>query len=1078
MRAPPPPTALPVLGAVLIPLFLSAGFATEIAMLTTAGLVAAFALIRAIARTRRPSLRWIALALATTAPAFARALESSHDRWPYPPLSRIVLMAGIAFALISFVGFARSLSRAARQSGIVDSAVLAAAGALLLWIFVIAPAVNDQSVSGGATFGIVTYAVLETALIAALGTFAFGLARHTASERLLIGAGTSILLGGALGDSLALHHQTSFSRLLDAGWLLALVLIAAAALSSSSETAVETRAAPGLAGRRLAVLALSLLAAPTSLVVERYSGQPISVTPLVLGAFVVTGLVCVQVVAIARSHESLRLSAENSRRRFRELSERLRPVVIECELGADTPSFVSLSVEAVFGYPRESWLESSEFWVSRIDAKDRERVIAAHEAALGAEEDSFVLEYRMRTADDHTIWVRHHSRLRSDSVSGRKVYSTILDDVSERKLDREELERSLALLRATLDVTADGILVVDDRGVIAGFNRRFVEMWNIPESALAGNGGGDALAYVLDQLVDPTGFLAGMEEPEAEAEAESLDVVEFKDGRRFQRYSRPQRTGETIVGRVWSFRDVTVRVRAEEALRDSERSFRETLENMRLLAVALDANGAVTFCNDHLLTVTGYPREELLGQRWFPLALPEDRGAEERFVAALAEGSFESHTETVIRTKAGENRTISWSATLLHDPRGARSGIVAIGEDVTGARAAETALRQNQEQLYQAQKMEAVGRLAGGVAHDFNNLLTAISGYSEFLISQLPDDGVLRHDAEEIQRAAERAAGLTRQLLAFGRRQVLRPEVIEVNSVVAEMEDLLRRLIGEDVELATISYPGQTSVIADRGQLEQVLVNLAVNARDAMPRGGRLTVETASESLISELPGAEGPIRPGRYVTLTVSDTGEGIPEALQSHLFEPFFTTRDGLSTGLGLATVYGIVKQSDGEITVASGPGSGSIFRIYLPCAGERHENGRELSGDRPQTASETILLVEDEGMVRTLIRSILERQGYLVLEASDGPSAIELSRSFADPIDLLLTDIVMPQMSGYELAERLSELRPGLRVLFASGYTDDSAVRADLGDFIRKPFLPKDLLARVGESLATRPERSPAP
>ncbi len=1045
-------------------------------MLAIAGLAAAFVLIWARARTRRPTLRWIALALAATTPVFARALEGSHDRWPYQPPSRIVLMAGIAFALVSFVGFARSLPRTARQSGIVDSAVLTAASASLLWIFVVAPAVRDQSISSGAVFGIVTYAVLETALIAALGTFAFGLAHHTVSERLLIGAGTSILVGGALGDSLALHHETNFSHLLDAGWLLALVLITGAALSSSSETAVETRAALGLAGRRLAVLALSLLAAPISLVVENYSGQPISVMPLALGAFVVTGFACVQVVAIARSHESLRLSAENSSRRFRELSEKLRPVVMECELGADRPSFVSRSAEAVFGYPRESWLESSEFWASRIDAEDRERVIAAYEAALGAEEDSFVLEYRMRTADDRTIWVRHHSRLRSDSASGRKVYSTILDDVSERRLDREELERSLALLRATLDVTADGILVVDDQGVIAGFNRSFVEMWNIPESALAGDGGGDALAYVLDQLSDPTGVLAGMEELDADAEAESLDVVEFKDGRRFQRYSRPQRTGETIVGRVWSFRDVTVRVRAEEALQESERSFRETLENMRLLALALDAGGAVTFCNDHLLAVTGYSREELMGQRWFPLALPDDRSAEERFVASLAEGSLQSHTETVIRTSAGEDRTISWSATLLHDPRGARSGIVAIGEDVTGARTAEIALRRNQEQLNQAQKMEAVGRLAGGVAHDFNNLLTAISGYSEFLVSRLPDDGVLRHDAEEIQRAAERAAALTRQLLAFGRRQVLQPKVIEVNSVVAEMENLLRRLIGEDVELATISYPGQTSVLADRGQLEQVLVNLAVNARDTMPRGGRLTVEIANISLTGEVPGAGGPIRPGHYVTLTVSDTGDGIPEAMQSHLFEPFFTTRDGFSTGLGLATVYGIVKQSDGEITVTSAPGSGSIFRVYLPCAGEHRDNGLGRSGDCPQATGETILLVEDEGMVRTLIRSILERQGYLVLEASDGPSAIELSRSFQGPIDLLLTDIVIPQMGGYELAERLGELRPGLRVLFTSGYTDESVVRTDLGDFIRKPFLPDDLIARVGESLATRPKRVP--
>ena len=1017
-----------MLGAASVPLYLSLGYAAGVSLLGGIGLLVIAVLAWQAVSTRQTTLRRLALAPAAAAPAIARALEGSHTGWPYSPPGKVVYMAGIGLVLISIVGSARSLPREARQSGIVDSAVFTAAGASLLWIFVIAPSVRDQAISSGATFGVVTYAALETALIAAVGTLAFGLARHTAGERLLVGAGTSILLGGALGESLALHHHTSLSRLLDAGWLLALLLIAGAVLSSDAETEVDTRGAPGLVGRRLAVLALSLLAAPVALVVENLSGQPISVGSLVLGAVVVTCFGCVQVVAIARSHENLRLRAENSRRRFRELAERLHPVVMECELGEDRPLFVSRSVEAVFGYPRERWLESREFWASRIDAEDRERVIAAHDAALEAKLDNFVLEYRMQAAEGRTIWVRHLSRLRCDPTTGREIYSTILDDVSERRLGQEELERSLVLLRATLDVTADGILVVDDRGVIVGFNRRFVEIWNIPESALAGEDGRDALAYVLDQLTDPTRFLAGMEGLDADPGAESLDVIEFKDGRHFERYSRPQRTGNTIIGRVWSFRDVTVRVRTEEALRESERSFRETLENMHLLALALDAEGAVTFCNDHLLAVTGYGREELAGQRWFPLALPDDEGAEERFVAALAEGSLPSNAETTIHTKSGERRTISWSATLLHDPRGSRSGIVAIGEDVTDARSAGETLRRNQDQLYQAQKMEAVGRLAGGVAHDFNNLLTAISGYSEFLVSQLPGDSVLRHDAEEIRRAAERAAALTRQLLAFSRRQVLQPKVIDLNNVVAEMEELLRRLIGEDVELATISYPRLTSVLADRGQLEQVLVNLAVNARDAMPRGGRLTVEIANESLVerdSRAPAAQS----GRDITssLTVSDTGEGIPDVLQSHLFEPFFTTRDGVGTGLGLATVYGIVKQSDGEITVTSEPGRGSIFRIYLPSVGERPSNGNGAAADRPQATGETILLVEDEGVVRTLIRSMLERQGYLVLEASDGPSAVGLSLSFQDPIDLLLTDLVIPQMGGYELAERLRELDP---------------------------------------------------
>ena len=337
---------------------------------------------------------------------------------------------------------------------------------------------------------------------------------------------------------------------------------------------------------------------------------------------------------------------------------------------------------------------------------------------------------------------------------------------------------------------------------------------------------------------------------------------------------------------------------------------------------------------------------------------------------------------------------------------------------------------------------------------------------------QLPAGDPLRGDAEEIARAGERAAALTRQLLAFSRRQLLQPTVLEVNAVVSEIENLLRRLIGEDVELVTVLDPACCRVKADPGQLEQVLVNLAVNARDAMPEGGRLTIETG----YSWLAEGEHGLHAGAYAVLSVTDTGSGMTEETLSHLFEPFFTTKErGKGTGLGLATVYGIVKQSGGEVVVESEPGRGSRFTVYLPRVAEPAALNGDGSG-RPadDAGSETVLLVEDEALVRALARRVLEEQGYTVLEAAEAPAALELCSRHAGPIDLLLTDVVMPKMSGCELAQQLASLRPGTRVLYTSGYNEEAIGQhgvTDLGGaFLSKPFTPSTLARKVREVLDT--------
>ena len=390
-------------------------------------------------------------------------------------------------------------------------------------------------------------------------------------------------------------------------------------------------------------------------------------------------------------------------------------------------------------------------------------------------------------------------------------------------------------------------------------------------------------------------------------------------------------------------------------------------------------------------------------------------------------------------------------------------------------------LLHSDEQLRQAQKLEAIGSLAGGVAHDFNNLLSVILSYSEILALDLKSDDPTRADLCAIHDAGLRAAALTQQLLAFGRQQVLRPKVVNLNEIFTGMEQMLRRVIGEDIELASVASPAICRVTVDPGQMEQVIMNLVINARDAMPGGGKLTVETG-EIVLDEAYAAEHPgARPGSHIMLAVSDTGLGMDRATQARIFEPFFTTKEsGKGTGLGLATVFGIVRQSGGTIWVYSEPGVGTTFKIYLPTAdGAVVAGAAEPQLDRSLLRGfETILLVEDEKRVRHLARTILSRYGYNVLEAQSGGDAFLLCEQYSAPIHLLLTDVVMPRMSGPQLAERLAPIRPDMKVLYMSGYTNDAIVRNGILEskisFIQKPITPDALARKVKEtlSLAARP------
>jgi PAS domain S-box-containing protein len=512
---------------------------------------------------------------------------------------------------------------------------------------------------------------------------------------------------------------------------------------------------------------------------------------------------------------------------------------------------------------------------------------------------------------------------------------------------------------------------------------------------------------------------------------------------------------------------------AQEDLRRSELNFRSLVTNAPYGVCRCDSTGQILDANPAFLELLGYSSgEELIGKHIYSLysdtdhwfALADFFRSSAPFKGLNAEWKRKNETTTVVRVSG---RAVT---------NGREEGVVfeLFAEDVTERRALE-------QQLRQSQKMEAVGRLAGGIAHDFNNLLMVISGYSEFLLERLGDEPRLRGPAQEIASAAERASSLTRQLLAFSRKQMLAPRIVSLNDVATENLKMLTRMIGEDIDLVLVPGPGLWPVRADAGQIEQVIMNLAVNARDAMPSGGKLTIETSNVTLDDEYARFHAPVRPGDYVMVAISDTGAGMDTETQSHIFEPFFTTKGTKGTGLGLSTVYGIVKQSGGYIWVSSEVGRGTTFKIYLPRVASVGEPAALVATPvefkKVEPGTETILLVEDEANLRYLARQYLEKQGYKVIEAADGAVAMQIAVAHEAVIHLLLTDVIMPGMNGRELAQRISEIRPNVKILYMSGYTENVIGHNGMLDagirLLQKPFNLRDLKSKVREVLdATAP------
>ncbi len=510
--------------------------------------------------------------------------------------------------------------------------------------------------------------------------------------------------------------------------------------------------------------------------------------------------------------------------------------------------------------------------------------------------------------------------------------------------------------------------------------------------------------------------------------------------------------------------DVTARKEAEEELRRANEQLQAVFEAAPLAVMALDREGNVLSWNTAAERIFGWSEEEVLGRR--PPYVTEDKREEfGGYLGRVLGGESIIGADVRRQKKDGTPIDCSGYAAPLYSADGSVAGIMTIMVDVTERRDLEA-------RLAQSQRMESIGLLAGGVAHDFNNLLTVILGNCELVLGDIPADSPQRPDIEDIRNAADHAAALTRQLLAFSRRQVLQPKVLSLNTVVAEIMEMLRRIIGEDIDLVTEPDSALASTRADPVEMGQVVMNLAVNARDAMPEGGRLLIKTENVDVLRDAAADGDTIPPGSYVALSISDTGHGMDKDTMSRIFEPFFTTKHtGKGTGLGLSTVYGIVKQSGGYISVQSEPGRGATFRIYMP---ELREVAEETGEDTPVRAgagSETILLVEDEAALRTPMRRGLEKEGYSVIEADSAREALEICKEYEGEIHLMVTDLVMPGMDGLELGKRIAPLRPGMKVLYTSGYSEDVIDRegvTEADDFLQKPYTPSALGWRIRQLL----------
>jgi two-component system, cell cycle sensor histidine kinase and response regulator CckA len=816
------------------------------------------------------------------------------------------------------------------------------------------------------------------------------------------------------------------------------------------------------------------------------------------------------ITAIRSQEENRRATAalQEAEAKYRQLVEQVPAISYVAESGVHGRFlYLSPQVSTILGYRPEDCLSDPHFWWNHLNPDDHPIALLEDHWEEGR---PFQVEYRMVRQDGREVWVRDEAVIVRDPQTGKRLTRGLLIDITERKRADEALRRSEENYRMFVAQSSEGIFRQDFDAPLA---------IDLPEDELVHHILHDSYMAECNQamahmygVASPAEFLGKrLTELLAVDEPHNVELTREYVRNRFRLLEReshemdmngiPRVFLSSMFGiveqgkllRTWGIqRDITERLKTEEARRKAEDALRESEERYRVfvaqssegiyrtehdppvpadlpleqqMSLSLQS-GYIAECNDAMARMYGLNQAgELMGKRLSDFLIADDPVTKE-FMAAFIQSGYRI-TDRESHERDAQGRTKVFLNTMV--------GIVDKGCLVRtwGIQRDVTARMHLEEQLRNAQQLEAIGRLAGGVAHDFNNILSIIMGHGELLLATAGADERLRNGLEQIRRAADRAASLTQQLLAFSRKQVLQPKILDLNEAVADVQKMLARVIGEDIELIASLHPSLVAVKADPGQVEQVLMNLAVNARDAMPHGGKLMMETCNvepdESRARDLE-----LAPGRYVMLRVTDSGHGMDAGTLSHIFEPFFTTKPmGKGTGLGLATVYGIVKQSGGSIQVESEVDRGTTFRIYLPAVeGVTRKQPEPSASEKVAGGTETILIAEDEPDLRELARIFLEGYGYKVLAAGSAKQAIQTAAIFAGPIDLLLTDVIMPGMSGPQLAEQILGKRPQTRIVYMTGYTDDMVVQHKVLEpgvkVLQKPFGKADLALKVRSTL----------
>jgi len=766
-----------------------------------------------------------------------------------------------------------------------------------------------------------------------------------------------------------------------------------------------------------------------------------------------------------------------SEHRFKQLLESVTDYIytVEVENGKATNTAHGPGCEAVTGYASEEFQTNTHLWYQMIHKEDREQAIEQTERLIAGEPVSSY-EHRIIRKNGTIRWIRNTPVPRYDNDGLLIGYDGLIADITERKQAEEEAKTSRDQLESIFKATPTGIGVVINRH-FTFVNEQFIDMLGYSREEVIGQSA--RMIYPNEEEFQRVG-----QKKYDQINKQGIGTVETKfktkDGHIIDVLlsSSPIDPQDLSRGVTFTALDITQRNQAQEALLQAEIEYRTVANFTYDWEIWQNPDGTIRYTSPSCQRITGYTAQEFIDDPALlsQIILPEDRDIWDKYQRDMLAKPKRYEIQFRIQKKDGKICWIEHAGVPVTDEQEIFLGYRASNRDISRRKHAEAEQEKLQDQLVQAQKMEAIGRLTGGIAHDFNNLLTAINGFTELAQHKLPPDSPVQEMLKYVLDSGHRAANLVRQLLAFSRKQIIEPKIINLNSLIPDLDKMLRRIIGEDIKIKTNVASDTWLIKIDPAQVEQVIVNLAVNARDAMPDGGQISITADNTTLTGDDLAGHLETQPGEYVLLSIKDTGTGMNNDILSNIFEPFFTTKEqGKGTGLGLATVYGIIKQNEGDIWVESREDQGTTFKIYLP----RAEGASKSEAAPPQAnprGDETILLTEDDLEVRELMRRILERQGYTVLDTATGKEALHLAKHYGDPIDLLITDVVMPDINGKVLAEQILHIRPSLKIIFISGYPDETiakhgVIEADIV-FLQKPFTAGELAQRTRATLDSSP------